>query len=150
MDRLPAARGRAARLFAVLAVLLGLLAMHGLASAHHAAATAPVADHGATVAGEDPAAELPHEHPAVQHGAADAVSAASSALEAPSCHDDCPTAAALCVAFLAIAALALLLARQRPAVPRWAPTRRRTRPSAPPIWHGPGPDPVRELCVSRT
>ncbi len=151
--------GRAARLLAVLAVLLGLLAMHGVAGAHHAAAETPAADHAAATVSEQPPAETAHLHdrPAGQHETAvRLVTAGQHAAAAPRepagplCHGDCRSVAALCLAVLVGAAVALLLARRRASPPLFAPSRRRATAPAPSVRHVRGPDPVRELCVSRT
>lgn len=147
-----AARGRAARLLAVLAVLLGLLAMHGLASTHHAAAAAPAA-HAALPAAEAEAEAGRNVH---RHGAApvavpaQAHGAAPLAGDGASCDDDCPDIAMLCVAVLTGAALALLLARERRPVLLPASAHPRAATRAPPVRMARGPDPVRELCISRT
>lgn len=145
------------RLLAVLAVLLGLLGMHGLASSHHAAAS-PGVDHGAASVVERPGTALGHQHAALQHDAAGPVAGQQDAAgpgaliarSVPSCESGCQSAAALCVAVLASAALALLLARQRRGVPLRAPARPPATSALPPVRHARGPDPVRELCVSRT
>ena len=121
----------AARVLAVLAVLLGLVAMHGLASTHHAAAATPLEQHEPT-----------------QHHAE---APTSSAPASPGCDDDCSGLAVLCVAVLAGAALlARLLTRRR--TPLLLTTRRHPHAAlrAPPVTHARGPDPVKELCVSRT
>ena len=138
----------AARALAVLAVLLGLLAMHGLASTHHAAASAT--PHAAQEVNA-PAAEV--------EGAYDHASAMSAAVHdtaafaagpGATCDETCPDIAVLCVAVLTGAALALLLARRRSSPPPLASHRPREPAPAPPVRHARGPDPVRELCVSRT
>ena len=150
-----AARGRGARLLLVLAVLVGLLAMHGLAGAHHAAAT-PLIGHAAVppdesvVTGATIAIEVGHLHRAVQHTAAGATAAALAVRQAPSCDDGCGGVVALCVAVLVGAALALLLAHERAPRLLRPPARRRAHGPAPPVRHVQEPDPVRELCVSRT
>ena len=135
------------RAFAVLAVLLGLLVMHGIATAHHAQAAGP--EQGAVV--------LQHGSQAPSHHGFEAplVTAQAAAQVAPAglpCLDGCSSGlVTLCLA-IAVTAVALALGRSRgrPAgrgvVGRPAPVRvpgsaRRTRPP---------PDPVRELCVSRT
>ena len=139
---------RQARLLWVLAVLLGLLAMHGLASTHHAAA-APA--HRAAVSGTATSqAQAEHEH---EHGqAAVSTPEAHAAMPAPACHDECPsTVAVLCLAVVTGVVAAAALARQR--VQRLLRT---TGPQPPSRQPGaarsalPGPDPVVELCVSRT
>ena len=143
----PGARA-ATRALAVLAVLLGLLAMHGLAGTHHAAAAsaAPHAAQGVTA----PAAEAgAHEHAAVASPAVDHT-AAPAGSPGTSCDEICPALVVLCLAVLTGAALTLLLARRRFS-PLLLPAARTRGPvSAPPGRHTGGPDPVRELCVSRT
>ena len=151
-----AAGGRPARLLAVLAILLGLLAMHGVASAHHADAAIPVAGHGVLPAvGFSPAeAAGPDQHhgtPAAQTTTATQPDVALLAAPAgPTCHGDCPGVAALCLAVLTGAALALLLARRRARPAEVATAPPTARGPAPPVRNARGPDPVRELCVSRT
>lgn len=157
-----ASRQRAARLLAVLAVLLGLLAMHGLAGAHHAAAASAAphspasasasesATESATVPASAPADEAVAHHraaakPEVPH---DAVALAGS--PGPNCDEDCADIAMLCLAVLTGAALVALLARRGSSPPLVAPIRARAPAPTPPIRHARGPDPVRELCVSRT
>jgi hypothetical protein len=146
-----APRARAARrALAVLTVLLGLLAMHGLASTHHAAAATTASQHGA--AQHDPA---PADASAVQHHAAGAavVHDTADVLAAPAgpaCAEDCPYLALLCVAVLTGAALVLVTARRRSSPLVVSPARVRAPAPAPPVRHAQGPDPVRELCVSRT
>lgn len=140
----PGARA-ATRTLAVLAVLLGLLAMHGLASTHHAAAATTAAQH-------HPA---PADASAVQHHAAGAAVAHDEAdvLAAPSgpaCGEDCPDLALLCVAVLTGAALALLMAHRRSSPLLVSPASPHVPAPLPPVRHTQGPDPVRELCVSRT
>ena len=161
--------GRAApvRLLALFAVLVGLLAMHGLASSHHSHATAaerpagPAEGHvAATVVNHHIAAALQaHDVPhAPAHDGAAAGSPAQqptsplAAPSGPSCDTDCVTGrVALCLAVVAAAVIAtavLLSHRARPWGSRpalgtaRAPTAARLAP--------PPPDPVRELCVSRT
>ena len=142
------------RVLTLLAVLLGLLAMHGVASTHHASAAAA----------EPPAAAQPHELPqAVPHHQAvshhQAVTAAAqqpSPLQAgpttPSCDQDCQGAlVALCVAVLAVAAalaVAVVLRPHRGVVA--APTVSSADAPASARAALPPPDPVRELCISRT
>lgn len=140
------------RLLALFAVLVGLLAMHGVASSHHSPASAAERHSAAAVQAHD----VPHA-PA-HHG----VAAAGSPVEQPTgplaapggprCDTDCATGLmALCVAVLvaAVVATAVLLRHRaypwgsRPALDTArAPTGDRLAP--------PPPDPVRELCVSRT
>jgi hypothetical protein len=124
-------RTTASRGLAVLALLLGLLAMHGLAGTHRAAAS----PHGVAEGARHHAAAAP----------ADAVLPAP----APSCDGDCPELAALCVVVLAAATLALLLVR-RDLAGGVLPAPVRARAPLPVGVRPRGPDPVRELCVSRT
>lgn len=141
-----------ARLFALFAILVGLLAMHGLASSHHSPASAAERHSAAAVQAHD----VPHD-PA-HHGARAAGSPAQqptgprAAPSGPSCDTDCVTGlVALCVAVLAAAVVATAVRLRHRARP-WgsrpalgtarAPTAARLAP--------PPPDPVRELCVSRT
>lgn len=143
--------GRAARAAAVLAVLLGLLAMHGLASPHHAAA-ASTPTHAAATAGAH-VGPAHHDVPMTSADAMPAVREAAQALAAPPMPaggGDHLGVVALCVSVLTGAALALLLARRRRTPVVLAPARHAVRPPAPPARHARGPDPVRELCVSRT
>lgn len=141
-----ASRERAARPLAVLAVLLGLLAMHGLASTDHAAA-ASAAPHAAATSPEDDATAHHHaaDKPEAPHDAVALLGSPGAA-----CDETCPDLAMLCLAVLAGAALAMLLARRRSSPGLAAPARPRGPVRAPPVRHARGPDPVRELCVSRT
>jgi len=139
---------RAGRLVAVLAVLLGILVMHGLASSHHAPAAA--AAHPAV------AAMLHHAAAADPHQSAlDAASAQQPAGQRSvpdSCDGDCGPVVLLCLAVLVVTvgvAVALVVVRRRRratgAYERGTvPTPAGTRSALPP------PDPVRELCVNRT
>lgn len=143
------------RAVALLALVVGLLAMHGVAGAHHAAAAVPThatsshaaapTEHGATH-GYD---EGPVDHALVAAGVPVALPAAG----VPSCGDECyqPGVATLCVAVLAITALAVaagLVARSRTSA---SPASRRPRARAPVVLRlPPRLDPVAELCVSRT
>ena len=147
MDRTTPGRA-ATRALAVLAVLLGLLAMHGLASTHHASA-ATTAVGGAAQHQAEPTAL---EHP--QHAAVPAIVQAVAAVAGPAgpaCGDDCTDLAVLCVAVLTgVVLLAPLLAGRRAA--RFPVPRRLDHAAlrAPHVTHARGPDPVTELCVSRT
>ena len=162
----------AARLLGLLAVLLGLLAMHGLASSHHAAAAvlghaaAAPATATATAERSGAAAEAHHAgagaavmaHP----NSADQMTPTAEGLAVrgpggpanPACDDDCQDGlAAVCAAVLAAVAAAAALRRaatRRPVLP--ARPRGGPRPRAParaqPLFRG--PDPVAALCVSRT
>ena len=161
----------AVRLLGLLAVVLGLLAMHGLASAHHAAAAPPVhappvhapsaaADHSLLLP-QDLAGTHRHDHGAPGSPAAAGTATAAGLLDVagagpavPGCGDDCPSGlAVLCAAVIAAAAatawLVAATARRRVLA---APARGGPRPRAPDAARRllPGPDPVAELCVSRT
>ncbi len=169
----------AARLLGVLGVLLGLLAMHGLASTHHHAAAPwlvppaavhvpPAAVHAAAgvhSAGPETAGSHSHtEHALASNTSSLAGSmhdtsagrgdgAAVGALPVPACDGHCPSdVAALCLAVLACASAVALLA---------AAARRRVGPQPPAPARKAGvqllrhlslvtPDPVKDLCVSRT
>ena len=156
MDR-TARNGRAApaRLLALFAVLVGLLAMHGLASSHHSPAAA--AEHPSGPAQLHSAAAVQAHAPA-HHGAAATGSPDQqptgplAAPSGPSCDTDCITGlVALCVAVLAAAVIAtavLLRHRARPWGSR--PARGTARAPTAARLDPPSPDPVRELCVSRT
>ncbi|MDP3714337.1 MAG: hypothetical protein Q8R60_17840 [Mycobacteriales bacterium] len=145
MDR-PLRADRLGRAVALLALVVGLLAMHGVAGAHHAAAEAP--SHTSTVH-----AAVPTEHGAahvdpVPAGAPVAFPTPSS----PDCGDDCePGVATLCVAVLAVTAIAVaagLVARSRTGT---SLASERPRARAPVVLRlPPRLDPVAELCVSRT
>jgi hypothetical protein len=153
--------GQAGRLLALLTVLLGLLAMHGLASTHHAAATVPVQQ--ASAATEDRGAHTgsPPGHTSL-HGAHEHEPLASTSLGAsapaavaapgePGCTDSCTgSLALLCVAVLAAAAAAAVSTWQR--CSHSAPARAEPRGRAPGAarWWPPDLDPVAELCISRT
>ncbi len=144
--------GRVARLFALLVVLLGLLAMHGLTSTHHAAAATPVMSSASGPSSTSAVAKsTPHDD--VHHnGDTPSVSQAAGAHTAPgaSCDDDCPTTV-LCLAILtaAAAAAALTLARTRPRA-AGGPLSVQPRTTAPARHVPRAPDPVAELCISRT
>ena len=167
-------RAAPARLLALFVILVGLLAMHGLASSHHSAATAaerpagPAERHAAAVvvsrhsaaavqAHDGPHAPALHgPHAPAHHGAAAAGSPAQqptgplAAPSGPSCDTDCITGP-LCVAVLAAAVIApavLLRHRARPWGSR--PARGTARAPTAARLDPPPPDPVRELCVSRT
>lgn len=138
---------RLSRAVAVLAVIAGVLAMHGLASTHHGATAAPLIP--ALLA---PANVEGHAH----HAAAPADAAAPGQAVASAAHDCgllCPSGehglALLCVAVLLAAAAGVLVLRQRTgALPmRTGPAPiLRVRSTAPPRSF----DLVAELCVSRT
>jgi hypothetical protein len=150
----------AARLLGLLAVVLGLLAMHGLASGHHVTAAAPGHDVAAVLAVD----ELPGAHGtagASRHGVGTAMAVTPSGTGSDAgparstCDDDCPTAVAVvCVAVLAAAAVMAALVRGTAArcSPLFAPLDRGhgARAPAPPRRLLPARDPVAELCVSRT
>ena len=152
-------RGAAAvRLLAVLTVTLGLLGMHGLASTHHATAAIPAHASGAAA---EPVAQ--HHEPSSQHGMASAEGAGTAAPmpgdavlgpAVPACEGDCPSGLALlCAAVLAAAAatawlLAATAGRRVPAAPARPGVRARAPAGARLL--PPRPDPVAELCISRT
>ena len=153
-------RGPAAvRLLGLLAVVLGLLAMHGLASAHHAAAAPPVHAPPATADPLPEGRDGTHRH---DHGAPGSPAATAAGLldpagagpAVPGCGDDCHSGlAVLCAALMAAAAATAWLvastARRRVvADPSRGGTWRRAPAAARRLL--PGPDPVAELCVSRT
>lgn len=146
----------AQRALAVLAVLLGLLAMHGLTSSHHASAASstPHTRAAAVLAGE--VAALSDADGAAEHHHVPTASAAgpdgAALLGSPgaSCDQTCSELAVLCLAVLTGVAAAVLLARRHARSLLPGQTRQTGRALAPPIWHARGPDPVRELCVSRT
>lgn len=129
---------RGARVLAALAVIVGVLAMHGLATAHHGASAAPLtpAVIGATQTGDG------HPH--------------TSQVAATTSHDCgllCQSGehglALLCAAVLLTAAASVLVLRQRIALlPRSTGPPRTTRPpvATPPRSF----DLVAELCISRT
>lgn len=159
----------AARLLGLLAVLLGLLAVHGLAGGHHAAAASPLTPavaHAAAWAAHDDGdgrAGHGHAHDLSAAAAADrpaesgttghvAWSAAPALPEPAACDGDCRTDVALvCLAVLATAGAVALLAAacRRRARPRLV--RHRAAGLLPPQGSPPAaPDPVEDLCVSRT
>jgi hypothetical protein len=145
-----AGTGRAARPLAILAVLIGLLAMHGLSSTHHAAAASPP-PHSALPPAASPEADPGTHHQAVARPAAPPDIVAFVGEPGASCDDTCTDLAMLCVAVLTGAALALVLARRRSSPLLPAPARPGVpAPAGPPVRYARGPDPVRELCVSRT
>lgn len=126
------------RLIAAAALVLGLVAMHGLVSDHHATghATVTMTSH----AGHVPAATAGQ---VVNDAATTIASAACTA----GCGDSLPTT--LCLAVLATAAACLLSERIR----RRAPFANRSTYKAAfvALRRGPPPlDPVSQLCVSRT
>lgn len=158
----------AARLLGLLAVVLGLLAMHGLASAHHAAAAPPV--HAPPVHAPSAATDhslLPqdrdgthrHDHgapgsPAATGLAAGLLDVVGAGPAVPGCGDECPSGlAVLCAAVIAAAAATAWLVAvtaRRPVVA--APAHGGPRPRAPAAARRllAAPDLVAELCVSRT
>ena len=159
MSRTGQVRRAAARLLALLAVVLGLLAMHSLASTHHAAAS-PVHLQSATadadVSPQPQERAGSHQHEGVVSGVrAQALPGEALAQPVPACGDECPSGlAVLCAAVIAVAAatawrLAAAAARQRviAALAHGAP-----QPPAPAAARRliTGPDLVAELCVSRT
>lgn len=151
-----AAGGRAMRLFAVLAILVGLLAMHGVASAHHAAAATPAAGHSVLPAASSPTDEPtgPQHHHGTPVAQTTAMIPPDGALLAapagPACQDDCPGVVAICLTVQTGVPLALLLAERRACPVLTALVPLPARASSPPVRQARGPDPVRELCISRT
>lgn len=145
MDTTAAGRRALTRALAVLAVLLGLLAMHGLASTHHAVAA--TGQHSAA------AVASPADEAVAHHAPAAAVVHDGAALAAPAgadCGGDCPDLGVLCVAVLLTGAALALLARRRSSPLLLAPARPLAPTRAPPGRLARGPDPVKELCISRT
>lgn len=147
------------RALAVVAVLAGLLAMHGLATGHHASAHAPTppAAHAAVAA----MAATDHVAAASHHAADWAERAKAAALPgqlptlspADDCNPSCPVvpaATTLCLAVLTGLALGLHLARSHRLVQQGR--RRRPPPAARTgrVVVPRRPDLVAELCVSRT
>lgn len=143
-------RSRAARLLAVLALLLGLLAMHGLVGGHHAPLAAVTAS---AALGQPPDAAAA---PAGQHGHAAPHTATASPASLSSLAAGCPDCAGHGLAVLCLAVLSAgltllvgLLARRARAAGLAA-----LRPAAllrggPPLHLRP-PDLVAQLCVCRT
>lgn len=137
-------RARGWRLLSIVAIVLGLLAMHGLASSHHA--SAPLTEPQAA------AADVAHGVMTMTDHAVTAAAELAPGVDA-GCSGTCEQGlglAALCVAVLVAAAAALLPGVRAAPLhgvdrrPASAPVRpRRTRPPR-------TPDPVTELCTSRT
>lgn len=144
--------GRTRRVFAVLAVAVGVLAMHGLAGGHHGAV--PV------LTPLSPVGSAAHEHSAPAGGAGHELLAGPLTATAPlhglvgACAGDCDDHPSglllLCVAVLLAAGLALILGLAR-----------RTWRTVPATGPPPAPQPrtkaslrrldlVADLCVSRT
>jgi hypothetical protein len=145
----------AARLLVLLAVALGLLAMHGLVSGHHT--TAAAAGHAAALPVVDELPEAQEPAAAQRHGVGTAVAPTrpGSGPARPTCDDDCSTVVtSVCVAVLAVAAVTAGLVRAAAArrSPLYASLDRGhgARAPAPPRRLLPARDPVAELCVSRT
>ena len=135
----------AARAVALLALLVGLLAMHGLGGAQHHAP--PPDAHAAT---SPPAQHIGHAVSQPGHAALAAVSSVSERVAA-ACHDDCaePGVAALCLAVLTAVVVALLAAARARAC------RAKTESALRRGWTVRAPPPLRfdlvaDLCVSRT
>jgi hypothetical protein len=129
---------RSARVLAALAVIAGVLAMHGLATSHHSTAAAPLTP--AVMA----AAQAVDGHPHASKGATTA---------SHDCDLLCQSGehglALLCAAVLLTAAGSVLVLRQRTGLlPRTSGPPPATRPvaTAPPRSF----DLVAELCISRT
>lgn len=146
--------GRARRVIAVLAIAVGVLAMHGLASGHHGAVPALTAT---TAAVEQHAAGAAHaaEHAGHQALAAGATAAAPlHDVLAGGCDGDCgehPSGLALlCAAVLLAAAGAMVLGlakRTWRTVPSTGPPERARTSTSAPLRRL---DPVADLCISRT
>ena len=129
---------RSARVLAALAVIAGVLAMHGLATAHHGTSAAPLTPAVMAVA------QAVDGHPHTSLAAATA---------SHDCDLLCQSGehglALLCAAVLLSAAASVLVLRQRTGLlPRTTapPTTARPRATAPPRSF----DLVAELCISRT
>jgi hypothetical protein len=137
-------RVRLGRAFAVLAVIAGVLAMHGLASDHHGAAASPVLS--AVLSADVDAAHTPGH----AHAGADARQVAADGHQCDLlCQSGEHGLAMLCVAVLLAVAAAVLVLRQRTGgVLRTTgpPSPSSPRTLAPPRSF----DLVAELCVSRT
>lgn len=136
---------RLGRALAVLAVIAGVLAMHGLASAHHAAAAAPLVPALLAAATADDHA---HHAASPQPSAAPAIAANAHDCD-PLCSSGEHGLALLCVAVLIAVTAGVLVLRQRTgALPRSTapPSAVRVPSTAPPR----SLDLVAELCVSRT
>lgn len=150
-------QARPAQLLGVLALLLGLLAMHGLVGGHHAPAatlTAAVTGTGPSLQQVDPAfTHAAHGAPEQHLAVAVMVAPPAVLLHAAGC-TNCPVhaMALLCLAVLStgLALLTLLLARRtrtgRLPVPQ---LRLPLLRAGPPLRLRP-PDLVSQLCVSRT
>lgn len=135
----------AARAMTLLALLVGLLGMHGFVGAQH---HPPPPTAQATAA--PPAQHVGHAVAEASHAARAAVSAAGERL-ATACHNDClqPGAAALCLAVLTAVALGLLGAAGSRGC------RAKTVSALRSSWTVRAPPPLRfdlvaDLCVSRT
>lgn len=153
----PTARRAASRLLSLLAVLLGLLAMHGLASTHHAVATGvPVHVLAPAHVSDEPtlghSVTTTHGPDAVNRATVLFTGSLLTGPPGPGCDDDCLRGmAAVCAAVLAAAAAAAVLtqaAGRRPLLP----ARSRSTSHACVVQRRllPKLDPVSELCVSRT
>lgn len=150
------------RALAVVALVAGLLAMHGLATGHHApahASGAPTA-HAVTAVAADAASAAADDGALPPHHAAEAVAHVPTPAEQlltlgppGECGSDCPDAAAakaLCLAVLTGLALALHLARSRHVALLHRRRGAACRPRAPGAAPHSCPDLVSELCISRT
>lgn len=150
--------GRAQRVLAVLAVTLGVLAMHGLAGGHHGAVpTLPSVTAAAAVL-EQHAAGAAHAAGHAGHRALDAGASVAAAAPLPGladrCDGDCsehPSGLLLLCAAVLLAAAGLLALRLARRTWRTLPT------TGPPQLWGPRAtaplrrlDPVADLCISRT
>ncbi len=138
-----------ARLLAMAAVLVGLLAMHGLASTHHGAAARAHAPLGAPI---DEQVGAGHSHTAaapLSTMASLPSSVASASL--PACDGHCPIGlGVMCLAVLTVAAAAGAAAPARRATGPVRPRALRAASAAAPRHPLRLLDPVADLCVSRT
>ncbi|MBC7373337.1 MAG: hypothetical protein H7323_05040 [Frankiales bacterium] len=133
------------RLLTLLALLAGLLAMHGLAGGGHAshAAAAPVG-----FAAADLATDMSRSGDTAPAKVAE--SPVTGAVMAPARHGAVMVAMALCLIVLLAVGVTLLAPAlrsrtlRRPASPRLSPLRVRPAPRGPP------PDLLSQLCVLRT
>ena len=156
-----ARNGRAApaRLLALLAVLVGLLAMHGLASSHHSPASAagrpsgPAERHVAAAVQAPDVPLAPARHGEAAGSSAQQPTGPLAVPSGSSCATDCvPGLVALCVAVLATAVVVATAVLLRDRARHWGsrPALGTARAPTAARFDLPPPDPVRELCVSRT
>lgn len=144
---------RAARVLAVLAILLGVLAMHGLAGGHHG--TVPVAGGAAAATTGHPSAhsvagalDIAHEGLAAAAAAVPLVNDVAAGCEG-ACSEGASGLMLLCVAVLSAVAAAVL--RARATMARRVPDGAGLPGPRPLTAVLPRPrDPVADLCISRT